>query len=561
MPRVTFNGNPGEVFSNTTGKILYQFICNLANSCGVCIQYHHAIGPYWPLPIHRRCRCTQRPVPPGHDALPYVDFREVIAGLDHQQQSVVVGRANLTLIERGVVQWSDVVTPSRVRDLREVVALKKLSIRSMVDAGVNRSQAEKAYATVHTPNREIAVQHRKAFVDRMIAVGATKEDIAEFFGKGVAGRVTVSKGPGGSPPLPPTPPPSPVKPPPTPPSVKPKPKPKPELPPVKPTPSIKPPPPTISPVVAKQLGVKPPPAAAPILPGRPIAERIKEDTHTAEKVRQLATVKETLNNLRRRWAEIDREHQSLVDEEAWKGAKLSAKKRARLEELKPMLSEAWEAYHAEKQGLSAKVQGILDAKNPVKVAFRRDEDSWGFTPQPLSFDQNRHVDAAEAWLSRVIERGSGPAELSPHLTAIKAHEVQRSYHNGGQINLDDRSGPDVVVHEMGHAIDFMHMTDGIHVGKRSREFLDYRITGETVRKFKDVYPNSNYGDDEMGCEDGFGAAFGESRWYVGKVYKGGNSNEILAMGMQKLLNDPIGFAQADPEYCQFVLGILHGTLR
>lgn len=152
----------------------------------------------------------------------------MIAGLDHSQQSVVVGRANLTLIERGVVQWSDVVTPSRVRDLREVVALKKLSIRSMVDAGVNRSQAEKAYATVHTPHHEIAIQHRKALVDNLIAKGVPKEQIGESFGKGVTSRVTVGKARGGSPPLTPTPPPSPVK-----------------------------PPPTISPVVAKMLGVKP----------------------------------------------------------------------------------------------------------------------------------------------------------------------------------------------------------------------------------------------------------------------------------------------------------------
>ena len=48
--------------------------------------------------------------------------------------------------------------------------------------------------------------------------------------------------------------------------------------------------------------------------------------------------------------------------------------------------------------------------------------------------------------------------------------------------------------------------------------------------------------------------------YAGKHNKSGTT-EILSMGVEGLYNDPIAFAQNDPEWFAFTLGVLDGSLR
>lgn len=45
---------------------------------------------------------------------------------------------------------------------------------------------------------------------------------------------------------------------------------------------------------------------------------------------------------------------------------------------------------------------------------------------------------------------------------------------------------------------------------------------------------------------------------MGKYYKG--HTEIISMGLELLYDDPIGFAERDPEYFKFLTGILNGDL-
>lgn len=255
MAKIILNGEPGTTWTNNTGKVQYQLIVDWQNSCGLCAQHDHAIGSSWPIPFHRGCRCKQIAIWPGKTSQPFVDFREVISGLDPVQQSRVVGRSNLTLIERGVVDWSDVVTQARVRDFREVVSLKKLSVKEMVGAGVNPRLATEAYAAVNTPAHQQAAAQRKALLDQITAKGITKEQLRKALAERLAARVGIAQGPSG-------PGASPIKPgAPTPPK-----KPTPPKPPVLPSPAKKKPkPPKPSPVplpvpmLATNLGPAPTP--------------------------------------------------------------------------------------------------------------------------------------------------------------------------------------------------------------------------------------------------------------------------------------------------------------
>jgi hypothetical protein len=101
-----------------------------------------------------------------------------------------------------------------------------------------------------------------------------------------------------------------------------------------------------------------------------------------------------------------------------------------------------------------------------------------------------------------------------------------------------------VVHELGHALEHQKPA----VAAMARRFLEYRAGGE---KPQDLSGHGMPG--EMGRADSFARAFdGPSALYVGKHYPGGET-EIIAMGLEKLYSDPLGFVLADPEYAHLVI--------
>jgi len=195
--KVILNGDAGDAWHNETEKPHYQFFVSGANTCGVCYQYNHAVSPSsWPIPIHRGCICYQLVVAVGAKAKPWVDFAAEVAALDPKQQAAVAGASNYKLITAGVVQWSDVVTKYRVRDFREVVAIKNLEVKALVRAGVRPTIAEKAFASVHTPIHELVAQQRSQLLSNLNAAGISRDQVRQIVAGGLAARV-VGSGPSG----------------------------------------------------------------------------------------------------------------------------------------------------------------------------------------------------------------------------------------------------------------------------------------------------------------------------------------------------------------------------
>jgi hypothetical protein len=192
--RIIFNGESGERWENTTGKVRWQFHAALHNTCGVCLQYHMAVGPWWPLKIHRGCQCWQEAVAVGAYAEPFVDFRELLANMDPHNQAAAVGKSAYRLITEGVVGWKDVVAEWRVRTLEQVVAREKLTVKTMVSAGVKPRIAERAYKDVHTPEQELIRRQREAAVARLVGSGASVADVQKAVAAGIAARVRVVGG-------------------------------------------------------------------------------------------------------------------------------------------------------------------------------------------------------------------------------------------------------------------------------------------------------------------------------------------------------------------------------
>lgn len=193
--RVIWQGNPGEIYTNDSERFKYQIICDLVHTCGVCLQYHLAVSNWWPIPFHRNCRCSQVPVRPGASARPFVSFRELLHGLDPAQQTAAIGRANYQLLESGVVKWDDIVTPTRVRTLTEVVAARKLDVASMTKAGVSPKIAADAFARVHTPEQVLIRQHRASLVANLERAGLSTGQIVEAAARGIHRNVVIAAGP------------------------------------------------------------------------------------------------------------------------------------------------------------------------------------------------------------------------------------------------------------------------------------------------------------------------------------------------------------------------------
>ena len=191
-----FNGTPGKRWRNTTGKIQFQLICDLHNSCGTCLQFHMAVGMSWPIPFHRRCRCHQVLILPDAFASPFVDFRKILEGLPHDQQAKAVGVSLYEMLRKGVIQWSDAVTPTRVRDLQEVVWKKRLTVAEMVKAGVKPRWAQQAHDRAHSKPAALLQSRRADLLAKIRGAGMSDQQVRQAVREGLAQRFVVS-GPSG----------------------------------------------------------------------------------------------------------------------------------------------------------------------------------------------------------------------------------------------------------------------------------------------------------------------------------------------------------------------------
>lgn len=200
---IVWPGVKGETFTNDTGKILYQLVCSLVNTCGVCFQYHLSIASWW-SPFHRGCQCMSVPIYPDKKSAPYEDFQEIIDSLPPDQQKKVVGSSNLKLIEAKVIDWGDVITSNRVKLLREIVSIKKLSISDLTGAGISKRIADDVWATVNTEAHVIADRQRTQLLKQIQDLGIQPGHLKDIFGDIMAQRIGIGGGPSGINVIPPT---------------------------------------------------------------------------------------------------------------------------------------------------------------------------------------------------------------------------------------------------------------------------------------------------------------------------------------------------------------------
>lgn len=109
-----------------------------------------------------------------------------------------------------------------------------------------------------------------------------------------------------------------------------------------------------------------------------------------------------------------------------------------------------------------------------------------------------------------------------------------------------------VAHEIAHAIEFDHPA----VYQACVKFRRKRAKGEKPKSLRKLTGDDSYGLDERTYEDDWAKRGGSH--YTGRDYTthGLDTTEILTMGIERMFTDPVGFAQQDAEYFEFILQLI-----
>jgi SPP1 gp7 family putative phage head morphogenesis protein len=145
-------------------------------------------------------------------------------------------------------------------------------------------------------------------------------------------------------------------------------------------------------------------------------------------------------------------------------------------------------------------------------------------------------------------------ELSSVYHALKVNELAyvtafytpqgRAFYDDGSIYLSKKPQPRVVWHELGHWIEDKHPD----VLVDAKDFLARRTIGEAAVKLSDITGYSGFEDSEVSKPDKFFDA------YIGKEYP--NATEVISMGVEAFMVDPVGFYEKDPEHFELILKAL-----
>jgi len=174
-------------------------------------------------------------------------------------------------------------------------------------------------------------------------------------------------------------------------------------------------------------------------------------------------------------------------------------------------------------------------------------------------ESKQRAEASRSFLSRLLNYDQ---EIRFEIKNGRGERFRSAAYSNRVVEMNKRAPIKVHAHEQAHIIQYT--VPGVQ--KRLDEFLAYRVgTGEKIVQFSEKWPASKFKPDEYGYKDDFVKTFGDeaSAYYAGKVGGAGNDSarEILSMGVELLYADPVGFAERDPEYFKFILGLLDGSIR
>jgi hypothetical protein len=213
----------------------------------------------------------------------------------------------------------------------------------------------------------------------------------------------------------------------------------------------------------------------------------------------------------------------------------------------------------------AKVLAPLQVPRAAKVTLRggfgqAPGATAGMAPVSLTDVETRlqkRAERAVEWLqgklaSNLTNRAKGFLVKIRHDAALSRSHYDRQR---GELVMRSDAPISEVLHEFGHQLE--HRSQKVF--QTALDFIDLRCGNEGWTHLATAFPTLTYGPDEWGRKDDFDSVFaGADAYYTGKWYT--DHTELLSMGLDLLYNDPVRFANDDPDYFQVLSGILNGRL-
>jgi hypothetical protein len=162
-------------------------------------------------------------------------------------------------------------------------------------------------------------------------------------------------------------------------------------------------------------------------------------------------------------------------------------------------------------------------------------------------------DVAKSWEDNARQR-NGAAKVALN-TKGRAFFQYNGDWDKSFVSLEKGGRMQTAVHEYGHFFEYNtgQRFDGrsytSSVQRDAAAFRNYR-GAKSGKEATEIYRGSR----EYGFKDEF------MTHYMGKVYTGRDSTEIVSMGFEMLASDPVRLYQQDPEYFWFMVGLLKGDL-
>jgi len=213
----------------------------------------------------------------------------------------------------------------------------------------------------------------------------------------------------------------------------------------------------------------------------------------------------------------------------------------KIRELKKIVEAKMKELSAAKSSLHQTIPSEITATSRASVAATMEIN------ESLTQMKLRAAETAK-WLSRIISDKHGKTLT---FRVAQATQDRASYSLiTKKIYMDPLDRTAIYLHEAAH---FLEDCGNSLVHSLSKGFLHHRGKTEPAEW---VGAGNLF---EIGVGDDWTKMFGTSAGkYVGKYYD--NGTEVLSMGVQRLYEDPLGFAKNDPESFKFVVGILRGDL-
>lgn len=197
--------------------------------------------------------------------------------------------------------------------------------------------------------------------------------------------------------------------------------------------------------------------------------------------------------------------------------------------------------------LVSKVSGTTTAPK-IRADYAKGSKAFKDKKDP----RGERLEQALDWLNDVVD---GDIHNNDNTVIPKAKRGRANYDPQKKtINIDQNDTVSTLIHEIGHGIEI----NNPHILARAVEFRDKRKSSNTPKKMSQLTGNRGYRSDEIAYDDKW------KRSYMGKIYRDRNgvdyATEIITMGLEELYNNPDDFAQSDPEYFDFIVGIIRGLI-